>query len=276
MAEFTPGVATPETPVAATQATPETISTAEVVQTPAEAQPEPPVEKMLTQSEVNKLIAKEKARAEKQARREERAATERDIYKAQLERQQQQAQPNAELQEPKPDDYQGNYEGYLRALARYDRQVEKAQEQKQEQQRSQQENSQQASAQFARSFNDKVEAASEKYADLREKLVETSEHFTPPMIAALDQLDDGMDIAYHLATNNPKELARISRLPAVKQVIEFYEIGKKLAAPPKPTSTPPPIVPNGSKSTVEKDWSQMTDKEFAEKRRRQIAQRANR
>lgn len=269
MAEALPGILTPVTPAAEAAPTPDTTAVPEAVSPEGEK----PVaqERTFTQKEVDEINAKTRAQAEKRALRIAKAEAERDLYKRLAEeRQQPQSQ---EMQEPKPEDFKGNYEGYLRALAKYDRQVERAQEQREQQQRQQQVSTQQADVEFARSFNSKVEAASEKHPDIREKLLEVSDSFTPPMIAALDQLENGMDIAYHLANTNPKELGRIAKLAPIPQVIAFWEAGKKLAEPPKTTNAPPPIVPNQAKASADKDWNDLSDKEFAERRRRQIAQR---
>lgn len=273
MADLSPGASAPVVPVTpAADAAPAPDATAVPGAEPVGDKPVVP-DRVFTQKEVDEINAKTRAQAEKRAMRIARAEAEAAIYKRLAEERQNPQSQAQRLEEPKPEDFQGNYEGYLRALAKYDRQVEREQEQREQQQRHQQVNAQQADVEFARSFNSKVEAASEKHPDIRDKLLEVSDSFTPPMIAALDQLPDGLDIAYHLANTNPKELSRIAKLAPIPQVIAFYEAGKKLAEPPKPTNAPPPIVPNQTKAATDKDWEQLTDKEFAERRRRQIAQR---
>src|SRR5690242_3162537 len=98
MSEAQAGASTPvETPVAANTATPAPEPTAgqEAVQTP-----EPTQEKMLTQSEVNKLVAAEKAKA---ARRAERIASERAealYYKRLYEQSQQPQQRESVVKQP--------------------------------------------------------------------------------------------------------------------------------------------------------------------------------
>lgn len=228
-----------------------------------QAETEPVPSKTYTEEENRRIVNERLSKERKRLERVVRAELERDFYKQQLETRSQPQQTDR-LQEPKPEQFSGNYEGYLRALAKYDRQVEREQEKEQEHKRSQQATTQQADVEFARTFQGRVDAASEKYPDLRDKLMEVSEYFTPPMIAALVQLDNGMDIAYTLAETNPKELARISRLPAIQQAIAFYEAGKKLAEPPKTTSAPPPIVPSAGQAKGSKSWEDMTTAEHVE------------
>jgi hypothetical protein len=92
------------------------------------------------------------------------------------------------------------------------------------------------------------------------------------MAAFIADSERGGDVAYHLGSHLD-EADRIARLTPIQQVRELAKLESTLAAPPAPTRTPAPIVPNGTKTTVERDPSTMSDKEFNDWRRRQIAQR---
>lgn len=89
----------------------------------------------------------------------------------------------------------------------------------------------------------------------------------------------GPQIAYHLV-ENPEAALAIARLPPATQALEVGRIAERIAAakaaPKPPVSQAPPPPPKVEATPVtEKDWGQLTDKEFAERRRRQIAQRRN-
>lgn len=93
----------------------------------------------------------------------------------------------------------------------------------------------------------------------------------------LKKMDDGPQLALHLVENQDKAVA-IMRLPLPAQMLEIGRIQGLLAAakqPPKPpvSLAPPPPPKVESDSPTEKSPNEMTDKEFANWRRRQIAQR---
>jgi hypothetical protein len=90
----------------------------------------------------------------------------------------------------------------------------------------------------------------------------------------------GPEIAYYLATNR-EQAEQIARLPAHLAALEMGRIEGRISAikevkvrPPAVTKAPPPPPQiEASDAQVEKDPAQMTDKEFAKWRSRQIAQR---
>ena len=266
MAEVTPEQVTPEvtveTPVAA-EATPEPVSTAEPVETPVEA---PPSEKMLPQSEVNKLIAREKAQAERRAAKVARAEAERDFYRKQLE-QQHQPKPQGE---PNPEDFQDPKQ-YVAAVVKHQLAQELEAQRQSQQQETQKQSQDRYMSDRAEKVRERLAAVADEYPDI-EEVVSGNVPFTYPMIDCIADSDIGGKIAHYLGTN-VKEAARIANLPPVGQVRELLSLESRLKAPPATTKMPAPIVPNPGKTTVQKDPKDMSDKEFAEWRRRQIAQR---
>ncbi len=245
---------------------------------PEGEKPEAPSEKMLTQSEVNKLVAKEKAQA---ARRAEKLAAERfraEAAERELERLRAERDPQPKAQgKPDPNDFK-DWESYQDAIVdwKLEQKLQKKREEDERESKTQREQREQIErAKFVRETL--FTKGQEKYPDFDE-VVLGDVPFTEPMIAAASRLSvqgkAGADVLYHLG-QNPEEALRISRLPDIDQVWEIQNLEAKLTAPPKPTNAPPPIVPSGTKTTVEKDPSKMTDKEFAEWRRRQIASRSS-
>jgi hypothetical protein len=92
-------------------------------------------------------------------------------------------------------------------------------------------------------------------------------------------MDEGPRVAYFLG-KNPETAARLSSLPPLEAAKELGRIETRLAyereqAKAKPVSKAPPPPPkiDATEPAVEKDPSQMSDKEFAKWRRNQIAQR---
>lgn len=273
MAEVTAEVVTSEAPVAAPQATPTPDSTAEqAVVTPEGKQPEAAPEKLLPQSEVDKLIAKTRAqesrRLEKRMREQVRAEVERDTYKQQLEDRNRQPPKSGE---PKVEDFKV-YEDWVVAKAKYELRQELDQHEQQTSQQRQQRESQMQHAEKARLLHERLEAASDEYPDIKE-LVQGDVPFTEPMVAAVLALEHGGKVAGYLATHTD-EASKIAKLDPVNQVIAFYELGKKLTAAPRPTQTPPPIVPNSGRAPVEKRLEEASSQEeFNAIRKRQIAAR---
>lgn len=229
-----------ETPAPAPGATaaPET----EVVETPET----PPEEKTLTQTEVNKIIQKEKA---KEYRRAERLA-EAKIRAEYAERQlaELKAPPPAQpTGEPKPTQFQ-DYESYIAALTDFKVNERLSGFQKetraQEQARAQREQ--------AATLQQKFSATAKKYDDFQEVALSQDVPISEPMAAAIKDSGIGGELAYYLGSNID-EAERIASLSPIGQVREMMKLETKLSAPPAPTKTPPPIVPNAGKSPVAKD-----------------------
>jgi hypothetical protein len=105
---------------------------------------------------------------------------------------------------------------------------------------------------------------------------------SPAVEEAILYSDIGPDLQYHLA-KNPQEAMRLNSLPpilAARQIgiIEARIAAEKAArkaappAPPAVSKAPDPITPVGGRGVVEVDPSKMSDKEFAEWRRKSPGQ----
>ncbi|MDQ2987424.1 MAG: hypothetical protein M3R13_12035 [Armatimonadota bacterium] len=263
MAEVLPGAVAPEEVAPAVDAAPAPDSTAE--QGEIVEKPETP-ERTFTQKElddiVQRRVAKESRRSERfgeeRARRE---AAERELDRIRGER----TQPQP-VGDPQPKDF-ADYESWMRAMVKHEiaQGSKQAQTETQEQQRQRQAFDQAAYARSKLNGSDELE-------DFDDVVFAPDVPFSQAMAAAIVESDSPRKVAYHLATNKD-EAHRIAQLPPTQQIREIAKLESKLSAPSTPTKTPAPIVPSGTKTTVTKEPSSMSDKEFADWRKRQIAQR---
>lgn len=203
------------------------------------------------------------------------ARTEARLYKERLEQLEAQARPQPQRVAGAPTlDQFDNFEDYMSARVAFE--AEKVVETRlsRVQQAEAERKAQEAQSRVLTSWQDKQAAAADKYADFEEVVGGSDAPVTPSMSQAIVESDHGADIAYYLA-QHPDEARRIAQLSPIRQVAEVGKLEIKVSAPPpkQVTQAPPPIVPAGSKAKAEKDPSQMTDAEFAQWRRKQIAQR---
>lgn len=269
MAEL-PEVVTSETPVAAPEATQIPDSTAGQGDSPEGQEPaavEP--EKTLTQSEVNKLIAREKAKEAKRVERTFRAEAERDLLLRQQEARERPvaAQPKGK---PRPEDFAGRpYEDYVEAVAdwRAEQKISELRQQGEAAQRQQQD--------FMRAHeaSQRLHKGADKYPDFKE-VIEGGAYISPDMGDAITRVPNPADVAYFLCQNHD-EAQRIFSLPSpIDRIWAIRDVASKLAAPPAPTRTPAPIVPSSPRPSTEKKLEDaQTQEEFNAIRRRQIAAR---
>lgn len=183
----------------------------------------------------------------------------------------QQAQPQpAQNMANKPQRFEyASDEDYIEAVAEHKLQ----QAQRQQQELHQRANQERARAQMQQEFARKAMEAAKAYPDFIEAIEEAEVQVAQHVELAIHASDKGADIAYFFA-KNPDELERINALHPVKAAMEIARIEAKVTRPTKQTSSaPPPINPVGSRAAVSKDPSQMTDREFAEWRKRQIKAR---
>lgn len=190
----------------------------ESVVAPEPESTEPPVAKVFTQEEVDAIIGK---RLAKEQRRWERTQV-------------QQPPPPPPADVLQPTDFQ-TPEEYTEALA----------ERKAQQIIAQRETSQQL-AQTAEAYAEREEQAIEKYEDFEKVAYNPKLEVTDVMAQAIRAAENGPEILYQLGLD-PKEAARIAKLPVFLQVKEIGRLeGKYAVAPPvvkKTTATPPPIRP---------------------------------
>ena len=100
-------------------------------------------------------------------------------------------------------------------------------------------------------YHDKEEEARGKYDDFEQVAYNPKLPITDVMAQAIQGSDIGPDIAYHLGSN-PKEAARIAKLPPVLQAKEIGKIEVSLANNPptkKTTSAPAPIAPVSARTS---------------------------
>ena len=251
-------------PVAAIVATPEAPTTAVEPDAPEGESPEQ-APRTFTQDELNKIVQKEKfkesRRAEKLAEarlRAEYAERERDALQAKLNPQP--AQPSGE---PTPAQFQ-DYETYIKALTDF-RVGEALKGVRKESEAQQQER---AFKERAAAIRPKVEAAKAKYDDFDD--VAYSYDAPPAMQAAMLKSAHTGELYYYLGAN-PDERERIAAMDDFDQAYAIRDLERTLTAPPSPTKTPAPIVPNNGKSSVSKKPSDMNYDEFAEYRRKRLA-----
>ena len=89
----------------------------------------------------------------------------------------------------------------------------------------------------ATAFETKVAAVREKHPDFDSVVLAPTNPVSPAMADAFRELDNGADVAYHLATNRA-EAVRINALPPVRQIAELTRLADRLATP---TATPPKL-----------------------------------
>lgn len=228
--------------VVSAQAEPVTDATAAPVDAPVvgeESKPEVVEEsaapKTFTQDDVNEIVQKRLAQAERKLARE----FERKIAEA-TKPAPQAVEPAAK---PLPAQFQTTEE-YVEAVAEWKadqilskKLTELEGQQKQRAQAAQQE-------QVLSTYREREEQARGKYADFDEVAYNPQLPITDAMAGVIQHSDEGTDIAYYLG-KNPAEAMRIAKLPPFLQATELGKLTAKIAAPTKPnvSSAPPPISP---------------------------------
>ena len=244
-------------------ATPENVATpTDVTETPPEETPQAEEKKSFSQSELDTLIQKEKAKAE--ARAERRALK---VYADRLEAMQKQpVQQPAPQHDGKPTMAQfANVEDYVEAVADW---------KLQERDRASQQQQIQQQQQTVLGKTEKIYAEAEKIQGFDREAFDALP-LTTPIAQAIIESDMSAKLMAHL-TENPSEVARISTLSYARQAAEIGKLEVKLATAPKVSKAPEPITPisgrsgNATKTIFDPDLSQS---EFEKLRRAQIAKR---
>jgi len=177
-----------------------------------------------SQEEVDALITK---RLAKEQRKWERKLT-----------QPAQQQRPVSASAPTADQF-ANVDEYAQALAE-----RKAQELVQQRDQRQQQEA------LLENYQEREEAAREKYDDFEQVALNPKLPITTLMAQTIQASDVGPDVAYYLGSN-PKEAERISRLPAYLQAKEIGRIEAKVQSSPpakKTTAAPSPIKPVTARS----------------------------
>lgn len=234
------GEALPEVP-ASPEAAPEVVETASTTEAAisAETKPEetkPP--KTLTQEEVEELVSKRLARAQRKWQREQDQRLAQMMARPQP---QSEPQPNAK---PTPDQFKTTEE-YVEAVADW-KAEQKISEKLTAWERQQIERQQQSARQrTVDEFRQREDAARDKYEDFDSVAYNPELPITQAMAETIQQSETGCDLAYYLG-KNPQEAARIAQLSPFLQAKELGKLEAKIAsipAPKKPSGAPAPINP---------------------------------
>lgn len=263
-----------------TDAAPVTDTTAVSADSPVageESKPETkPESRTFTQDELDKIVAKEKARVERRLAKEIRREVE-EALKAQTPQAPQTPEAAAK---PKPDQF-STTEEYVEALAAFKaEEIFRTKTQESESQRREAELRQRHQS-VVTSYQERVEQAMEKYPDFEDVAYSPDVPITNAMAATIQESEMGPEIAYYLG-KNPQEAAKIAKLSPFLQAKELGKLEAKIAsAPPpaKPSNAPPPLNPikNASAGTTfidttdPRSLSKMSTSEWIEaERQRQI------
>ena len=122
-----------------------------------------------------------------------------------------------------------------------------------------------------------AEAGLDKYEDFEEVVFSENIKVTPEMAAAIFEIDDvdlQVDVAYYLG-QNPKETARIAKLPERRQIAELGKLEVKISNKPtakaKASKAPAPIKPVSGTKTASSEIQPVEDFEtFLKKRYKQL------
>ena len=228
-------VATPESTAGSDTASEQIVS--------EDQQPEEKAEKTFTQQELDEIIAKRIAKAERKAQRE----ADRRIAQAIQEAQPKQ-QTEAPAGRPKPENFTST-EDYIEAVSDWKageriRAEFDARETAQNEARARQEVSE-----IQSTYQGKEDDAREKYDDFDKVAYQTPYECTPAMAQAIQLSDVGPDLAYFLG-KHPDEASRIAKLHPLRAAQELGKLELKISDSPvvKTSSAPSPIKPVNAKS----------------------------
>lgn len=243
----------------------------EVATAPDAAKPEeaPKPQRVYTQDELDRILAKNHARTERKA---ERLGYEKAMREAAERQAAQHSQPAPTpvqgAGKPSPDQFK-DWDSYNEALVEWKLESRIANLSVQ----ARQARAQTEAEAKANEVRSKLAPGTEKYEDFEEVVLDGKLPITEIMAkVVLKNGQTGLDIAYYLGQNR-SEAARISKLDDDDQVREMDKIISKLTKPPEPTKAPAPITPNAGTASVAKPLEELDYDEFVKRRRKQIAAR---
>ena len=210
-----------------------------------------------TQEELDKIIAKEKAKAERAVRRELAQVEKEPVYV-----------PVGDA--PQPGDFDSALD-YADALADY-KVNQKIAAREAEKYRTT----------IETTYDTRAEKARDKYDDFDDVVLNPDLRITDAMADVIKESEVGPEVAYYLGTN-PKEADRIANLSPLSQAREIGKLEAALSANPpakKVTSAPAPISPvrrGSSAHTVDpsdpRSVKAMSDAEWIKARNAQVAKK---
>lgn len=167
--------------------------------------------------------------------------------------------------EPQPQDF-ADLETYLDAKAEHIANQKMSQ-------------NQQAAAQEA-IMQDRAKSFNQRAADFRQNAPDFDQAIAavpavlmkPDMVEVILDIDEGPQVAYHLATNL-HECARIASLSGRQQALEIGKLAARLAAKPEPkriSAAPEPVKPIKATGSTQKRPEDMTMDEYAKWRNAQM------
>lgn len=166
---------------------------------------------------------------------------------------------------PKVEDYE-DYEDYLVGKATYNLEIK----QRQKDQEALKAQQQAEAVRNAQQFNQRSQAAKEKYADFDQIVNNPNLPITDEMAAMIQADEKGPDLAYHLG-KNPELAYELAQSNPLTVAMRLGEIKASISQQkPNIPMAPDPIQPIGGAETPVKDTSKMSTAEWMEWRRSQL------
>lgn len=237
----------------------------------AEQAEEKPKRRSRAEERINALT-REKYEAQQAAQAAQKRIAE---YEAAL-RDQQMAKPQTEP--PKLAEYDYDEARYQQAFTQWHQAELSKVKEAQQQQAYEQQAYQQQMADQARLHQIETEAV-KKYPDWAAKVYNPQlpnlAGVNPTAMQALKESPNAGDIAYYLASN-PHEVYKFAEMTPVQAVFEVARLSSQFDVKTKQVRTPPPPPSNSLKGTSEAmptDMSKLSTEQYAELRRRQLAEK---
>jgi hypothetical protein len=238
------------------QAAPGTDATAAPnTETPQGEQPDKPSqpEKTFTQKELDAIVTREKAKAQRQTARIAAAEAEARVLREQAqarngggEREERRGGAASEDSEPDPKDFR-DYDSWNREMVKFT----VRQETKQAQQREAAERRQREAREDFEHDRTRLMKDAKEFDDFEDVVFSEEAPITKAMMRAALESDIPSKLAYYLALpENRDEAMKIAELTPTRQAARVHELAAKLATPPKPNANPPPIKASGGESKV--------------------------
>lgn len=236
----------------------------------AETEGEPNAE---TEEKSKGAIRRERRKAYIESLQETTATAEREAKEAQ-DRLEASRKAAADLQEPKLEDFNGNYERHQAALSAFfavqgidAREATRLEAEAKERAATVQHAKQQQMQEVAQNWEAHAAEAAARYADFNAVMANPDNPIAKPENDQLGNMVGGSDVAGELAYHLGKDhdlAAKIAALPPLEMGREIGKLEAQLAAPkPKTTTTAPdPINPVKGKATAPVNPDEMSMKEY--------------
>ena len=261
-------------PAAQPEATQENVATGTEATAATETDETKP-EKTFSQAELNDIVEKRLAKERRRLQREASLEAENRALKAQVDGQQRPAQQAEDPDKPKPEQFK-TYEEYLDKLS--DWKLDQREKAAVAQREAETAKSTQQTVQ--KRWTENSQKAREKHADF-DHVIDQDLEISRPMLDAILDSEIGPEVAYFLG-KNPAEAQRIAGLSPTAAAREIGKIEAKLAPAaepekkPEPSKAPAPATPvkGGSVQTGPTDnddmktWLEKRNKQLRDKRKR--------